>query len=209
MPAGRYMAVDISDAMETIRALRSVHTQEQIEKLMYRTFKRTGGTVRKVLRTELPKDYEVKPSWVGKQVGNPKTMFGGLGNVSCSIPIKGTRGTIGGRFKASGGAHGWKSMQKRYKINAKIVKANTSTLPSAMTHQGGNPPFRNLKSKLGNTAFTRKTTARLPIVRVAGIGVPQMPLNRSRDDVEANIMSTLMKRLEHEHKVLINKWCRK
>ena len=42
---------------------------------------------------------------------------------------------------------------------------------------------------------------------VAGIGVPQMPLNRSEDDVQTDIMDMLMKRLEHEHERLIAK-CR-
>lgn len=201
---GVYMDIDISDAMETISALRAAHTQDEFERLMYRVFSRTGRHVKTILKKDLPKEYKVKPTWIGEQVGAPRTELGGIAGVSCSIPIKGTRGTIGGTYSASGGAHGWKGKSRRYKISAQMVKHQRSTMPPQMSHQGGNPPFRNLGSKLGGLTFTRTTDARLPIVRVAGIGVPQMPLNRSEDDVKNDVMDTLMKRLEHEHERLIS-----
>lgn len=203
------MNIDISDATAMINALKVVHTQHEFELLMFRAFKRTGSTVKTILRKELPQDYEVKPSWVGSQVGSPRTQMGGGGiGVSCIIPINGARGSIGGRFSASGGAHGWKAVRRgRYKINAKIVKGQGSTMPPVMSRQGGQPPFRNLGSSLGGATFTRVGKGRLPIARVVGLGVPQMPLNRSEDDVQERIMDTLMKRLEHEHAYLINR-CR-
>ena len=204
---GVYLDVDISDAMETISALCVVHTQTEFEKLMYRAFSRTGRHVKTILKKDLPKEYNAKASWIGSQVGAPRTELGGVAGVSCSIPIKGTRGTIGGTFNASGGAHGWNAKLRRYKVSAQMVKGQRSTMPSQMSHQGGNPPFRNLGSSLGGLTFTRTTDDRLPIARVAGIGVPQMPLNRSEDDVQTDIMDMLMKRLEHEHERLIAK-CR-
>lgn len=204
-----YLDIDISDAKKTIDALRAVHTEHEMNQLLYRAFKRTGGRVKTILRQEIPQDYEVKASWVGSHVGSPRTTIGGGGmGVSCSIPIDGSRGSIGGRFKASGGAHGWNAARgKRYKINAKIVKGQGSTLPSEMSHQGRNPPFRNLGSSLGGATFTRTGKDRFPIARVVGLGVPQMPLNRSKEDVQEDIMETLMKRLEHEHAYLISR-CR-
>lgn len=209
MAGGVYLDVDISDAKDMIDALRAVHTEHEMNQLLYRAFQRTGAKVKTILKTELPKEYEVKPTWVGSHVGSPKTQLGGGGlGVSCSIPIDGARGSIGGRFNASGGAHGWNATRgRRYKINAKIVKGQSSTLPSEMSHQGGNPPFRNLGSRLGGATFTRVGEDRLPIARVVGLGVPQMPLNRSEDDVQDSIMETLMKRLEHEHAYIISK-CR-
>lgn len=204
-----YLDIDISDARSKIEALRAVHTEHEMKQLLYRAFKRTGGHVKTILRRELPQDYEVTPGWVGSQVGSPRTSIGGGGfGVSCSIPIDGHRGTIGGRFRASGGAHGWNATRgRRYKINARIVKGQTSQMPDTMSHQGGNPPFRNLGSSLGGATFTRTGEDRLPIARVVGLGVPQMPLNRSKDDVQEDIMDTLMKRLEHEHAYLISR-CR-
>ena len=202
-----YLNVDISDATSKIKELQAAHTEEQFTKLMYNAFKRTGAKVKTIMRQDLPKKYDVKPSWVGSQVGAPKTSMGG-GGVNCSIPIDGKRGTIGGTYKATGGAHGWNALRrKRYKITAQMVKSGSSTMPKEMHNQGGNPPFRNLGSKLGKLAFTRKTKARFPIARVVGIGVPQMPMNRSQGEVQKDIMDVLMKRLEHEHAYLISK-CR-
>ena len=210
----KYLDIDISDAKAKIEALRAVHTEREMNQLLYRAFKRTGGRVKTILRQEIPQDYEVKASWVGSHVGSPRTTIGGGGmGVSCTIPIDGARGSIGGRFKADGGAPGWSTLKgKRYKINANIVKEKTSTLPSVMKHQGKNPPFINTSApKLNGVAFTRtgkKTkNGKTQIVRVVGIGVPQMPLNRSKEDVQEDIMETLMKRLEHEHAYLISR-CR-
>lgn len=206
---GQYLNIDVSQARETIDALRAVHSEHEMNQLLYRAFNRTGGRVKTILRQQLPQDYEVTPGWVGSQVGSPNTTIGigGFG-VSCSIPINGKRGSIGGRYSATGGAHGWNALKrKRYKISAKIINGKGSTLPTEMKNQGGNPPFRNLGSKLGKATFTRVGKERLPIARVVGIGVPQMPLNRSKEDVQEDIMDTLMKRLEHEHAFLISK-CR-
>ena len=69
-----------------------------------------------------------------------------------------------------------------------------------MAHQGGNPPFRN---NMAGIAFTRTTPARLPIASVVGLGVPQMPLNRSRPAIEADIKDYLMKRLKHNYEHMI------
>lgn len=205
---GVYLDVDISDAMETINALRAIHTPENFERLMYSAIRRTGRHVKTILKKDLPKEYNAKPSWIGSQVGAPKIeLGGGVAGVSCSIPIKGTRGTIGGTFNASGGAHGWNATRRRYKVSAQMVKSKRSILPSEMKHQGGYPPFRNLGSKLGKLTFTRtgeKTSkGKDAIAKVVGISVPQMPLNRSEDDVQTDIMDMLMKRLEQEHARII------
>jgi len=209
MAGGVYLDIDISDAQAMIDALRAVHTEREMNQLLYRACSRTGARVKTILKTELPKDYEVKPTWVGSHVGKPVTQIGGGGlGVSCVIPSDGMRGSIGGMFNASGGAHGWNAKRgRRYKITTKLIKGQRSTLPSEMSHQGGNPPFRNLGSRLNGVTFTRVGKDRFPIVRVVGLGVPQMPLNRSKDDVQEEIMDTLMKRLEHEHAYIIGK-CR-
>jgi hypothetical protein len=67
-----------------------------------------------------------------------------------------------------------------------------------MKHQGGNPPFI-IPSKAQNLpmVFTRKyKDKRKPIVRVAGVSVPQMPMNRAKDEVDKEITDLLVKRLE-------------
>lgn len=204
----RYLDVDVSDAKRLVGVLREVHSQDEIEKMMYRALRRTGNHVRKILKTELPKEYNVKPGWIDSQLGSPRISMGGK-DINCTIPIRGERGTIGGsgKFNAQHGAHGWNSLNRKYRVTAQILKGKRSTLPPEMSHQGGHPPFRNLGSKLGGATFTRKTDARLPIAKVAGIGVPQMPLNRSRGDVESEIVAFLEKRLAAEHNYIISR-CR-
>lgn len=201
-----YLRVDASDLSEKIEALRAVHTKHEFELLMYRAFKRTGGRVKTILKQDIPKEYFAKPSWIGSTVGNPKTNMGGIGGagVSCCIPIDGTRGVLGQQFAAAG-PRGRRGKGKAYKITAKMVKSGASTLPATMDSYGGQPPF--FAPGLGQTVFTRKSKARLPIVRVVGIGVPQMPVNRSEKDVQEDILDTLKKRIEHEHAYLISR-CR-
>ena len=52
-----YLDIDISDAKKTIDALRAVHTEHEMNQLLYRAFKRTGGRVKTILRQEIPQDY--------------------------------------------------------------------------------------------------------------------------------------------------------
>lgn len=42
-----YLDIDISDAKKTIDALRAVHTEHEMNQLLYRAFKRTGGRVKR------------------------------------------------------------------------------------------------------------------------------------------------------------------
>lgn len=207
-----FLDIDISRAKGTIEALRAMHTEKEFRNIMYSAFKRAGRSTRTAVKRIIPQDYNVTQSTVYKQIGEPRVQFGGgeLG-VSCSIPIDGARMTIGGTFKATGGAAGWNVKKgKRYKIRAQIVRGQKSVLPEEMTHQGGNPPFINKSApQLHGVAFTRtgrKTkNGKDQIVRVVGLGVPQMPLNRSEDKVQDSIVDILINRLEHEHKWRVEK----
>lgn len=204
-----YLHVDTSKLQGTIEKMRAVHTQREFELLMMRAFRRTGQRVKTILKTQLPKDYHAKPTWIGQNVRSPQTQFGGFGGmaVSCTIPIDGARGVLGRQFHAAGPRGRRSKSLKAYKITARIVKAGSTTLPSAMHSQGGQPPFIASGGTGGGIVFTRKGKARLPIVRVVGLGVPQMPMNRSEDKVQDDIMDTLQKRIEHEHAYLISR-CR-
>lgn len=200
-----YLNIDSSKLQGTIEKMRAVHTQREFELLMMRAFRRTGQKVKTILKTELPKDYHVKPTWIGQNVRSPQTNFGGFGGmaVSCNIPIDGARGVMGRQFGASGPRGRPSRSRKAYKITARVVKAGTTTLPSHMRNQGGQPPFISRGGTGGGIVFTRKGKARLPIVRVVGIGVPQMPLNRSKEEIQEEILETVKARIEHEHAFLI------
>lgn len=206
--SGGIMEIDISDAAEIIGELRAIHTEENFKKIMYRAFRRTGSKVKTIIKKEVPKDYAVSSAWVGKHIGAPRVQYGGGGiGVQCTIPIQGKRGSIGGQFGASGGAHGWNSKNRKYRVKARILREKQSTLPGHLKHQNNGVPFRNLsaKAKLHGVAFARVGKDRLPIVSVSGLGVPQMPMNRSKDDVQKEIVAHLIERIEHEHNYLISR----
>ena len=202
-----YLDIDVSSAKETIAALRKVYTEAELRRMVYSAFKRTAQYTRTAVKRILPQEYHVTQKVVGKHIGQPVIKMGGIGlGVSCVIPIKGKRLSIGGSFKARGGMPGWSAVRagKRYKITAKIVRDGNSTMPGTMEHQGGYPPFINtVAPKLHNAAFTRtgrKTkNGKDAIAKVVGIAVPQMPMNRSKEEVEDAVAKKLIERLEHEH----------
>ena len=176
---------------------------KQFEHAMYGIYKRTGQHVRAILKKDLPKQYRVKAKEVGVAVKNPQ-----LRGAGCIIPVRDKRKNIGGSgFKAFGGAHGWESLRKRYKVRAHIRKGGTSVLPDQMPGPGytGNKPFRNLSASgsFGSLTWTRKGDDRLPVLKVSGIGIPQMPMNRSKDDVQADIMANLAEQVEKRFMYMI------
>lgn len=199
-----YLNIDISDTKELFSALRAVHTRQNFEKLMRSAIIRTGKHVKTIVSRDVPKHYEVTQKQVRQHIGGVRVGkdLGTLG-IGCSIPIDGKHLSIGGGFKASGGARGWSGIEKgkRYKITAKIVKSGPSTLPEEMKNQGGQPPFRNLSArKLNGVTFTRVSGDKgAKIAKVVGLSVPQMPVNRAEDDVQRDTVEYLMKRMEHEH----------
>lgn len=197
--AGTTIYIDASDLQDKVRLLQNGLSEEKAAKVLYWTCDKTARQVKKILKRDIPKEYNAAPGWIGDAVGHPRMSGGGAaGGVNCVIPLKGTKGTIGGKhFSAKGGAHGWNSLRRKYKVTALILKAGASTMPAQMSHQGGNPPFRNLGSKLGKVTFTRKTKARFPIVSVSGIAVPQMPMNRSMPTVTEDIHRALEKQLDY------------
>lgn len=182
---GAYLNVDMSDVQRTINLMRGILTKAQFEQLIHRTFREVGNRSRTLISQEVVQDYAVTRAWVRSQIENYRLTMGGLSGVTCYIPIRGHKGSIGGRFSAAGGRSG-------IPMVSWIVRGGMSYLPTVMKNQGGNPPFM-----ARGVGFTRRTKARLPIVRVVGLGVPQMPLNRSADDVQDRILEIAGQRLEH------------
>lgn len=189
---GIYLDVDISDFRNTIEMMHNELKESQFQALMRRTFNETGRRVKTILRQDLPVQYEARPGWIGSNVGSARI---GASGMNCTIPIKGARGVLGTRFSVTGGtSRGWQKKGVRRIINAKIVKGQSSTLPPVMENQGKQPPFRVKGKKL---VFTRKSKKCYPIAHVAGIGIPQMPMNRSESEVKRDIREYLIERLDH------------
>lgn len=195
---GAHIYVDLSDVRERMSEMEAAMKPEQFKKLLRRTFTDAAKKVKTIVGKDVPQQYAVTAQWAKKDVGGWRATSGDM--PGAVIPIKGQRGSIGGRFKVSG-ARGRPKKGKRYKISAKILKAQKSTLPATMEHQGGNPPFY-VKSK--GVVFTRKYANKArPIVRVVGLGVPQMPLNQSEEQVQEDIRKVVIKRLEHNFMVIM------
>ncbi|MBR3740579.1 MAG: hypothetical protein IKN04_08975 [Clostridia bacterium] len=186
---GAYLDVDMSDVQQKIALLRGVLKREAFERLLHRTFNEVGNRSKTIIAREVTQDYAVTPAWVRSQIERYRLETGWFYGVKCIIPLKGHKGSIGGRFRAAGG-------RMSIPLVAWIKRGEMGYLPTAMKNQGGNPPFMGT-GKIDGVAFTRRTKDRLPIVRVVGLGVPQMPLNRSADHVQDAILELAGNRLEH------------
>lgn len=196
---GRELYIDMSHLAETIDIMKRAMSTTAFEEMMRRTFNDAGRKVKTIVKKEAQKQYEVKQEWVGSKVGWPKPQ--GAGHIGVVIPIKGARGSIGGTFALKNSPGRPAKGKKRRKINAKIVKGQTTTLPQTMAHQGGQPPF-----VANGVVFTRKYKGQpKPIVHVVGLGVPQMPLNRSEEGVQKEIQAVIENRLNHHFKTLFGK----
>ncbi|MBE5791640.1 MAG: hypothetical protein E7322_05715 [Clostridiales bacterium] len=206
-----YLEVDASEAVTLINDIRGLYSESEFKRLLRAAVSRTASHTRTQLGKIIPKEYHVSAKDVKKSVGSPTLNTAG-NTVSCCIPLSGRRGSIGGTYKATGGKPGWKGIVpgKRYTVTAKIVKAKRSKLPSSMDNYAGEAPFRNLSAaKLNKVAFTREGNDRdAPISKIVGIAIPQMPLNRSEDEIRKSIADKLYERVEHEHYVRINKIAR-
>ncbi|MBQ8507206.1 MAG: hypothetical protein IJ466_07255 [Clostridia bacterium] len=213
-----YLDIDMSDLDELIRDMRSLHTPENFKKLMVRALRRTGSQVRTMTDREIRKEYDIKKAYVMADMGNPKI---DSANVSCIIPIEGKRGIHGLQFKVSK-PRGRPTAGRRHKIATHIVKGKSELLPDVMKNQGGNPPFiahesekkkklpgydpkKDKGAQLDGFVLTRKTSKRTPIVKVVGIGIPQMPMNEAKDAIQDRTIEILKKRIEHEHDVLMRR----
>ena len=191
------ITVDASDLMGRINTLSALMKPEAFHNAMYGIMQRTGGHVKKILREDIPHEYYFKPGEVAGAVGTPKLSFG-AGGVGCTIPIRAPRKKIGGGgFGAFGGKRGWNSLHGgKYHIRANIVKDGRSTLPLEADTYAGFPPFRNIGSRLAGGTYTRTSRSRGPLMRVAGIAVPQAPMNRSEPEVQKDIHDYLAVRIE-------------
>lgn len=170
--------IDASQALQVLDEAQKLLSTEKAEQMLRYTLVDVGRKTKTIVGRMVREDYHVKHGWVTDKVGHPQVEDNGNG-LSVVIPIRGARGGIGMVYPL------YRKNTKR-KIRAKIVKSGVSELPKKMDHQGGNPPFI-AKGKV----FTRKTGKPYPIVRVVGLGVPQMPLNRSQKKIEKALMDEM------------------
>lgn len=200
---GIVLEIDAGDFEKKVKPMREAMKPQQFNNAMAGILRETGRHTKQILKKDLPKKYQIKSKDVASAVYAPRIQTDGALGVGCSIPIRGKRGHIGGTYPAKGGRRGW-HINGKYRITAKIVKGQESVLPMQMSGYGGMPPFRNFSApKLNNVAFTREGKSRLPIRSIEGLAIPQMPLNRSEEDVQKDISEFLEKRMEHRLQALV------
>lgn len=193
--AGYEIHVDMSELDGLLNDMKKRITPENFDRLMRRTLNEVGKGMKAPIRKEVQKQYAVKGDFVNRGIKSPR-ISGSGGGISCIIPLQGPKGNIGSTFTAAGGKPGW--VKKRYKVRAHIVKSGRSVLPPEMSHQGGQPPFRNTAApSLNGLVFTRSGKDRLPIERVSALALPQMPLNRAKPEIEKEILERAEKRVIH------------
>ena len=197
------ITIDASDVKAEIDFLQRVMKPETFNQAMFGIYQRTARHVSRILKDDLPPKYHVKKGEIGDVVKSPMMSVGGAG-AGCIIPLRGKQKNIGTGFSATGYRRGWNSLKGKYKVRAKIIKSGISDLPDSMKNQGGMPPFRNMPSKLGAVTFTRKGKARLPIARVSGLAIPQMPMNLARPEVERDLDKYLAERIEARFNALLS-----
>lgn len=197
---GLDLTIDISEVETEIEKLKSVMTPDQFHRAMYGIFKREGSHIKTILGKDIPLQYKVKSTEVRETVGTP-TVTTSEGTTGCIIPVKGKRRGVGTKYSAKGALHGWETLRRgHYDITAKILTERESKLPFDIK---GKAPFRNMPSKLNKQAFYRTSRERFPIKPVMGIAIPQMPINRSEEDVQSDIVEHLKGRIEARFQALI------
>nr|DAH95616.1 MAG TPA: minor tail protein [Caudoviricetes sp.] len=225
-----YLNIDMSDVYKKLNEMKQVVGEKNAAKILYWTVKDSARHIRAKLSPILRKEYQSRAMTIRRSIGEAIM----TGEMSCVIPIENARNIIGGddfpldgsttRVVKGNATRRKKAIEagkkpkpgKKYKIRAKILKKGVSTMPPVMpgagrSSYGDQPPFlMPVKSKSGPTGkhivMTRKGKEKLPIIRVVGIGVPQMPLNRSRAAVEDDIADFAMDRLVHHYEAVLKKY---
>ena len=198
------ITIDDADVQAKLELLRLNLSEEKFEKELKWIVDKTGRRVKPILKVRVPEQYVASAKWVNSDT-KKRFLRSGANGVECVIPLKGKLGTIGGNsFPAYGGVWGWEALKykgKPYKIIAQIVKGKASVLPKAMQNQGGFAPWINTsdkaKAKLHGVVFVRKSKEQTPIAPVKGLGIPEMPPNRSREQVENDILEEMVRQVDY------------
>ena len=204
MPAVISIKCDTSKLMALGNKLKKSNLEEAATKAIHAT----GDTLQQEIPTMIDKYYHGGIDWISSAVEDADKSF-----MSCSIPIRGSKGGLGEVFPAGGGysavtvnrktksgkqvqyerlmKKGAKGAKGGGSVVAHIVKAGLSRLPDSLPNQGGNPPFM-----AGGVVMTRRTIKKFPIVHVMGLAVPQMADTRAEKDIYKMAEKELEKNLE-------------
>lgn len=92
-----HIEIDDAELQRDMNALKAACTPENFNRAMYRVFARTGSTIKRIVKTDVPHQYEVRPGEVAATIGRPQMTSSAMG-VGCVIPVVGPRRYIGPEF---------------------------------------------------------------------------------------------------------------
>lgn len=192
--------IDVSDLSGKVRQLRDALDEETFRKVLLHTIRDTSKKIKTIAKRRIREEYQIPAGRVLRSFGAPQISTGS--EISCLIPIKDVRGTIASR----GGAY--KALKRG--PGAKIVKTGNSILPHSKSSERIH--FYIPSGRLAGHVFVRHNDGKRwtgrridggtrlrkgTITHGVGIGVPQMPMNRSEEEIQRDIIEFMDKRLEH------------
>lgn len=224
--ASIYVDIDTGQVKAMLDDMKSKLTVEQFDRLMARSLNEVGKRIKKPVEEESEKYYYAPKGFVKNSIKPPK-LRGGGGQWECDIPLEGPRGTIGGTFRAEGGYYGgnppaykitadivrgvestlpdsmpsyggqpaFRNVNEDYDELDRLQREKKK--PGKQRKLAATAKAAKYKNGVKGIAMTRTGGSRLPIVSVAGLAAPQMPMNRAAPEVERRVLKLLDEQVTH------------
>lgn len=205
------LSIDTQDLQQKVSSLRERVDEKQFKRILVHTLRDTGRKAKTLTDREIRRDYQIRSRDVKSTFGYPKISTGT--EISCLIPLRNMRGTIA---RKSGTYQALKNGPR-----AKVLKAGASLLPHRPTDNRIH--FYIPSGRLAGHVFVRRLDGKVwygkrkakngkvyrvkrvgSITHAVGIGVPQMPMNRSRENVQKTLLDYMGTRLEHYEKAVLS-----
>ena len=223
------LSIDTSELNKTLKAVGTALGPEKMNVALKHTIQDTGRRVKTLVKSEIRKEYHAKAGRIGKAIGRPQYSLGGT--ISCIIPVRDVRGTIAtgdGAYTALKRGPGAKVVKSGNSIlpHGKADKRIHFYIPSGrlqghvfVRHNDGigwigarregtgetevwkTKKGKQKRNKKVQTTGTRKRKG--TISHGVGIGIPQMPMNRSADEIQAQVGQYAMERLLHYEEAIL------
>lgn len=223
------LSIDTRDLNRTLKEVGAALGPDKMNIALKHTIQDTGRKVRTLVKSEIRKEYHAKAGRIGKAIGRPQYSLGGT--ISCIIPVRDVRGTIAtdsGGYTALKRGPGAKIVKSGNSVlpHAKTDKRIHFYIPSGRLQghvfvrhndgidwtgkrREGTGETEVWKTKKGKRKRNRKvqtTGERKRIGTIShgvGIGIPQMPMNRSADEIQEQVGQYAMERLLHYEEAIL------
>ena len=220
------LQIDVSDVVEKMNEFSRRVSPEKFEKVYRHTFKDTGRKIRTICKETIPKDYCAGKRKIGAAIKNPIIVTSG--SLVLMVPVSDARGKIGkkGMFAGNGqpGAAIVRSGNSLLPTTGDrvhfFIKSGRLAGHMFVRHKDGkiwrgerrerqveryqDTAGRNRKRRVGEVKEYGMRKRIGLISHAVGIGVPQMPMNRSADDVQSQTVQFADQRFKHYARQALN-----